>query len=287
MKNKTIITSSLRGGLVVLVILSLISCSKSTKDSSSVLPSETSLLQTSSEIAETITITEQTTVETTAVPSSTTTSEVIETTAEPTTETTTEATIKTTTSSTTVKETTEKPTTTTTEAPTTTTEEPTTTTTETPTTSTEAPTTTTTETTTTTTAEPSETKPKSLGDNSGSFNSDMAKEVLTLVNQKRQENGLAPLSWNKTLAKAADIRATEIVVSFSHTRPDGSEWWSAGAQTQMGENLAFGQTSTTEVVEAWMKSSTHRGNILSSSYSVIGVSCYYCNGVYYWVQEFA
>lgn len=265
-----------------MVILSLISCSKSTKDSSSVLPSETSLLQTSSEIAETITITEPTTVETTAVPSSTTTSEVIETTAEPTTETTT----KTTTSATTVKETTEKPTTTTTETPTTTTEEPTTTTTETPTTSTEAPTTTT-EVTTTTTAEPSETKPQSLGDNSGSFNSDMAKEVLTLVNQKRQENGLAPLSWNKTLAKAADIRATEIVVSFSHTRPDGSEWWSAGAQTQMGENLAFGQTSATEVVEAWMKSATHRGNILSSSYSVIGVSCYSCNGVYYWVQEFA
>ena len=286
MKTKTLLTSSLKVVLVVLVILSLISCSKSTKESSSVLPSETSLLQTSSEIAETITITEQTTVETTAVPSTTTTSEVIETTAEPTTETTTEATTKKTTSSTTVKETTEKPTTTTTEAPTTTTEEPTTTTTETPTTSTEAPTTTT-EVTTTTTAEPSETKPQSLGDNSGSFNSDMAKEVLTLVNQKRQENGLAPLSWNKTLAKAADVRATEIVVSFSHTRPDGSEWWSAGAQTQMGENLAFGQTSATEVVEAWMKSSTHRGNILSSSYSVIGVSCYYCNGVYYWAQEFA
>ena len=285
MKNKTIITSSLRGVLVVLVSLSLISCSKSTKDSSSVLPSETSLLQTSSEIAETITITEPTTVETTAVPSSPTTSEVIETTADPTTETTTEATTKTTTPSTTVKETTEKPTTTT-EAPTTTTEEPTTTTTETPTTSTEAPTTTP-EVTTTTTAEPSETKPQGLGDNSGSFNSDIAKEVLTLVNQKRQENGLAPLSWNKTLAKAADIRATEVVVSFSHTRPDGSEWWSAGAQTQMGENLAFGQTSATEVVEAWIKSSTHRGNILSGSYSVIGVSCYYCNGVYYWVQEFA
>ena len=282
MKNKTIITSSLRGGLVVLVILSLISCSKSNKDSRSVLPSETSLLQTSSEITETVTFTELTTVETTEVPTVTTTLEVIETSSEPTTETTT----KTTTSSTTVKETTEKPTTTTTDAPTTTTEEPTTTTTETPTTSTEAPTTTT-EVTTTTTAKPSETKPQSLGDTSGSFNSDMAKEVLTLVNQKRQENGLAPLSWNKTLAKAADIRATEIVVSFSHTRPDGSEWWSAGAQTQMGENLAFGQTSATEVVEAWMKSSTHRGNILSGSYSVIGVSCYYCNGVYYWVQEFA
>ena len=286
MKTKTLLTSSFKGVLVVLVSLSLISCSKSTKDSSSVLPSETSLLQTSSEIAETITITEPTTVETTTVPSSTTTSEVMETTSEPTTETTTETTTKTTTSSTTVKETTEKPTTTTTEAPTTTTEEPTTTTTETPTTSTEAPTTTT-EVTITTTAEPAETKPKSLGDTSGSFNSDMAKEVLTLVNQKRQENGLAPLSWNKTLAKAADIRATEIVVSFSHTRPDGSEWWSAGAQTQMGENLAFGQTSATEVVEAWMKSSTHRDNILSGSYSVIGVSCYYCNGSYYWAQEFA
>ncbi|MBR3056465.1 MAG: CAP domain-containing protein [Clostridiales bacterium] len=115
----------------------------------------------------------------------------------------------------------------------------------------------------------------------------MAKAVLTLINNEREANGLGALSWGGTLAKAADIRATELVVSFSHTRPDGSDWWTAGAQLQMGENLAFGQTSASEVVAAWMNSPTHRDNILNSYYSSLGVSCYYCNGTYYWVQEFA
>ena len=287
MKNKTIITSSLRGVLVVLVSLSLISCSKSTKDSSSVLPSETSLsnvISTSSEtsVTESIVITEPTTVETTEIPTITTTSEIIETTTESTTDSTTKAT-KATTESTT-KATTQP----TTEATTTTVE----TTTEVPTTTTEAPTTTTEATTTeptntTTVTETSKAEPTSLGNTSGSYKKDTAKEVLTLVNNERKANGIAPLTWNDTLADAADIRAPEIAISFSHTRPDGSEWWTAGAQTQMGENLAFGQSSAAEVVDAWMKSSQHRENILSGLYSSIGISCYYCDGVYYWVQEFA
>lgn len=282
MKNKTIITSSLRGVLVVLVSLSLISCSKSTKDSSSVLPSETSLLQTSSEIAETVTIPESTTVETTEAPTVTTTSEVIETTDESATEPTTKATRLTT------EVTTEPTTEQTTKATTTkveTTTEPPTTTTETTTTSTETPTTTTEPPTTVTETSVTETTTQKV--TSGSFKKNRAKEVLTLVNNERKANGIAPLTWNDTLADAADIRAPEIAISFSHTRPDGSEWWTAGAQTQMGENLAFGQSSAAEVVDAWMASSQHRENILSGLYSYIGVSCYYCDGVYYWVQEFA
>ena len=210
----------------------------------------------------------------------TTTTTTIETTEETTTvatETTTEATTKATkapTKATTV-ETTEEPTTTTTEEPTTTTTEVT------------EPPTTTTEETTTTTTETSKKEPGSLGNTSGSFNKGMANEVLTLVNQEREANGLAPLSWSNSLAKAADIRATEIVVSFSHTRPDGSQWWTAGDQLQMGENLAFGQQSASEVVTDWMGSAGHRANILKDSYTSLGVSCYYCDGVYYWAQEFA
>ena len=114
----------------------------------------------------------------------------------------------------------------------------------------------------------------------------MAKAVLDYVNVERAANGLAPLTWNKTLANAANIRATEIVVKWSHTRPDGSEWWTAGARTQMGENLGKGQGSAQDVVAAWMASPTHKDNILGS-YSRLGVSCYLCEGTYYWVQEFA
>jgi len=126
-----------------------------------------------------------------------------------------------------------------------------------------------------------------MGDTSGSYDSAMARSVFDLVNQQRAAAGLLALSWNDTLAESAGIRATEIVVSWSHTRPDGSDWWTAGAQTEMGENLAYGQTSADQAMTEWMNSPGHAANILRSSFTSIGVSCYVCNGTYYWVQHFA
>jgi len=219
--------------------------------------------------------------ETTAAPTTEATTTVEETTAAPTTEATTTVeqttAAPTTEATTTVEETTAAPTTEatttveeTTAAPETTTEAPT-----------EAP----------TTEAPKETEaPKdggSLGDLSGQYNNDMARAILEYVNDTRAANGLGKLSWDGTLAKAANIRASEIVVKFSHTRPDGSEWWTAGAKTQLGENLAYGQSSVQAAFEAWMNSPTHRANILEGYYTKLGVSCYYCNGTYWWVQEFA
>ena len=50
-----------------------------------------------------------------------------------------------------------------------------------------------------------------------------AVEVLNLVNEERAKVGVAPLSLADDLQAAANIRAREIVQSFSHTRPDGSD----------------------------------------------------------------
>jgi len=127
----------------------------------------------------------------------------------------------------------------------------------------------------------------SLGDNNGTYDSTMAQSVLALVNQERTAAGVGTLTWNDTLAASAAIRATEIVVSWSHTRPDGSPWYTAGAQMQMGENLAYGQTTADQVMSEWMASQGHKDNILRSTYTMIGISCYYDNGVYYWAQHFA
>jgi len=129
--------------------------------------------------------------------------------------------------------------------------------------------------------------PASLGDTSGSYDGTMAYAVLDLVNQQRAAAGLPGLTWNDTLAESASIRAAEIVVNWSHTRPDGSEWWTAGSQMEMGENLAYGQTSAEQAVSEWMASQGHADNILRTSFTEMGVSCYYCNGTYYWAQHFA
>ncbi|MBO4927975.1 MAG: hypothetical protein J5379_06985 [Clostridiales bacterium] len=136
----------------------------------------------------------------------------------------------------------------------------------------------------TTEAPTTTTEAVSLGDTSGYYDDDAARAVLELVNQEREANGLEPLSWSGSLAKAAKIRATEIVVKWSHTRPDGSDWYTVSDLTY-GENLAYGQTSSSEAVEAWMNSSGHKANILGD-YSTLGVACYICNGTYYWAQEF-
>ncbi len=53
-----------------------------------------------------------------------------------------------------------------------------------------------------------------------------------------------------------------------------------------GENIAMGQRTPQEVMNAWMNSKGHRENILNASFDTIGVGYYEENGVYYWVQLF-
>ena len=129
--------------------------------------------------------------------------------------------------------------------------------------------------------------PATLGDSSGSYNGDMAYAILDKVNAQRSAAGLPALTWNDTLASSAKIRATEIVVKWSHTRPDGSPWYTAGSQMEMGENLAYGQSSVQQVMDEWMASPGHAENILRSSFTQMGVACYNVNGTYYWAQHFA
>ncbi len=123
------------------------------------------------------------------------------------------------------------------------------------------------------------------------YNEDYAYQVLYLINQIRKENGLGELTMNYTLIQVANVRSEEATRNWSHTRPDGSAWWTVhqqyGLYGKFGENLAYGQESPAEVVQAWMDSEGHRANILTSDFTTIGISCYYNDGEYYWSQEFA
>lgn len=121
--------------------------------------------------------------------------------------------------------------------------------------------------------------------------SDYLQRVLELVNEQRAANGLAPLTLNSELCSNAAVRAAEIVGVFDHTRPDGSSCFTAITVPYMaaGENIAAGYPSPEAVVEGWMNSPGHRANILSNSYTELGVGYYYDAGSpykYYWVQLF-
>lgn len=116
-------------------------------------------------------------------------------------------------------------------------------------------------------------------------------EVLRLVNMERAKVGAAPLTFAKDLAASAYVRAKELPYKFSHTRPNGSKCFTAMPQIGhiLGENLAGGQSTPKQVVQAWMDSKTHRDNILSKKFKEMGVVYYYqSNSKYkhYWVQHF-
>ncbi|MDD6328777.1 MAG: leucine-rich repeat protein [Lachnospiraceae bacterium] len=115
---------------------------------------------------------------------------------------------------------------------------------------------------------------------------DYAFDVLELVNQKRQENGLQALTMDTDLLDAAMLRAAEITMLFSHTRPDSSICFTACQDKMIAENIAYGQTSPEGVMESWMNSEGHKDNILNSNYYTIGIGCIEMNGVLYWVQCF-
>lgn len=119
----------------------------------------------------------------------------------------------------------------------------------------------------------------------------MADQVAALVNEQRAANGLAPLELDDELCAAAQVRAAEAAVSFSHTRPDGTSCFTALKQAGIsyrtaGENIAYGQATPAAVMNDWMNSSGHRANILSSKYSKIGVGYTVVGGVAYWSQFF-
>lgn len=119
-----------------------------------------------------------------------------------------------------------------------------------------------------------------------------AEQVVELVNQERTKAGLNAVTLDQNIASAALVRAKEIETSFSHTRPNGSKFSTALTEQGVtfkgaGENIAWGQKSPEEVMQAWMNSEGHRANILNKNFTKIGVGFYQnAAGRNFWTQLF-
>ena len=115
---------------------------------------------------------------------------------------------------------------------------------------------------------------------------DACTAVFNLMNQQRAAQGLAQLAWSDQLTQAAQVRANEITTSFSHTRPNGSAFWTVDSNVQYGENLAKLYQSADSVYAAWMNSPTHAANIMDGGYKTVGIAvCQTGDGSWYWAQE--
>ena len=114
---------------------------------------------------------------------------------------------------------------------------------------------------------------------------ELAQQVLSIVNEDRARSGLAALELDAQLCAAAQIRLGEIVQEFSHTRPDGTKFATV-CDGAYAENIARGQRSAVRVMAAWMSSDGHRANILNARYATIGICACEVDGIMYWVQLF-
>ena len=122
-------------------------------------------------------------------------------------------------------------------------------------------------------------------------NENFAQEILTLVNRERNRLGIAPLHLSQDLMVSATIRSKEIERRYSHTRPDGSDCFTVlkSIKHTAGENIAAGQETAQDVMNAWMNSQGHRANILNPAFHELGVGYHFKYGSkhgYYWVQIF-
>ncbi len=139
---------------------------------------------------------------------------------------------------------------------------------------------------------------------------DDAKKMLTMINKFRtgsdawyiaEDNktritvsGLKELTYDPELEKVAMLRAKEIAVYFSHTRPDGTGWGTAfpDAYKTKGENLAYGYGTADSAFKALAEEDKdysgqgHRRNMLRKEFTRVGFGAVKVGNVMYWVQSF-
>lgn len=136
---------------------------------------------------------------------------------------------------------------------------------------------------------------------------------IRLVNEERLSLGLSALTVDPYLDSCAQLRAEEIKVSFSHTRPNGESCFSIidsskYSWTNLGENIGYTShvaneyfypdeeyfTPTDEVItkvytkmfQAFKASSGHYANMISPEYKHMGLGVTYAESNYEGIPNF-
>ena len=132
-----------------------------------------------------------------------------------------------------------------------------------------------------------------------------AQEMLELVNAFRAQGGRcgdaslpsgAPLTLNRSLNEAAKDHAADMAANnyLAHESQDGRQpsdrMLARGYRgSRYGENIAAGNASAEDTFRQWKNSPGHCANMLSSSFSELGVGyaqAPFSHFEHYWVQNF-
>jgi len=115
-------------------------------------------------------------------------------------------------------------------------------------------------------------------------------ELLALINRERAANGIETLSMESSMQWAARMRAPEVMSSLSHTRTDGTPYYTAFDEAGFpyagrwhGENVSYmqfpaGSYSSAEAAlkmfEGLRESSGHYQNMLSGNFQLAGIGAH-------------
>lgn len=103
-------------------------------------------------------------------------------------------------------------------------------------------------------------------------------DLIELLNEIRTTNNSPPLISNSKLEQAAESHAAYMLQYniLSHSGRNGSSFAERIKEqgylfSTAAENIAFGATTSQEVVKLWMNSPPHKANIVNPAFTEIGV----------------
>lgn len=124
--------------------------------------------------------------------------------------------------------------------------------------------------------------------NSAEYREAYGRALLQLCNEARAEIGVAPMTYAGEVQDVADLRSTETLVKFSHTRPNGEKVYTAFTELgyseytiyMIGENIVetcgiidmSPERCAKECFDIWMSSPGHKANILTPRYTQMAAS---------------
>jgi len=111
---------------------------------------------------------------------------------------------------------------------------------------------------------------------------DAETEIFNLINKERRRNNLGELEWNDGLARLARDYSSRMARGgfFDHSDPDGATVVERAKDariknwSKIGENLFYCQGIYDfgfVAVKGWMKSQTHKDNILDGDWTDSGI----------------
>ena len=119
-------------------------------------------------------------------------------------------------------------------------------------------------------------------------------KILELMNAKRTEAGLKPLTKDNTLVQVARYKSDHMIQYnyFDHVTPQGTkytDWLQSVGYTYStaGENIAYNTYDAVELFTQWWNSPGHRANMMNASFTKVGIGVVQGNGKYMGTQEFS